>query len=76
MRTFARGGTMTVKEHRMRKIMFAEGESVLVRDGESFVPGKVHTVGWMSGSYRVRVGRRILDVSMTQVRNENGGFSR
>jgi hypothetical protein len=67
---------MTVKEHKMRKRMFKEGESVLVREGEGFVPGKVHTVGWANGTYRIRVGRRILDVSMTQVRNENGGWFR
>lgn len=67
---------MTVKEHRMRARMFKDGDAVLVRDGETFVAGKVHSVGWANGSYRVRVGRRILDVSMTQVRNENGGFFR
>jgi hypothetical protein len=67
---------MTVREHRMRARMFKEGESVLVRDGEAFVSGKVHTVGWANGSYRIKVGRRIVDVSMTQVRNENGGWYR
>jgi hypothetical protein len=64
---------MTVKEHRMRGHMHKEGEAVLVNtatgaEERRYVPGTVHTVGWENGTYRIRVGRRLHHVSMTQVR--------
>jgi hypothetical protein len=60
---------MTVREHRMRKIMFPENAPVLVCVNGEYVAGLVHTVGWRTGTYRIKVGRRLHHVSVTQVRN-------
>jgi hypothetical protein len=65
----SRGKRMqTERERRVRRAMFPEGAAVLVRVDGEYVPGIVHTAGWQTGTYRIKVGRRLHFVSLTQVR--------
>jgi hypothetical protein len=60
---------MTVGEARFRRIEgISEGDTVSVFHGHKRVVGVVEIVGWRTGTYKVRVGRRKHHVSMTQVR--------
>lgn len=60
------------REQRARAAMFPEGASVMARVENGIdaphVPAVVVTVGWFAGTYRVRAGRRLYWVSLTQVR--------
>jgi hypothetical protein len=67
---------MTVREQRVRKAMLPEGAKVLVRltgcaeapEQDVWTAGVVKVVGWQTGTYRIRVGRQLHHVSLTQVR--------
>lgn len=60
---------MTKREAAFRKCEgITEGDTVSVFHGEDRVTGVVEIVGWQTGTYKVRVGRRKHHVSLTQVR--------
>lgn len=60
---------MSRAEARFREVTgLTEGDTVLVTDGPETSTGTVVVVGWRTGTFRVRVGRRIRHVSVTQVR--------
>lgn len=62
---------MTKAEAQFRRSEgISEGDTVSVFHGADRVSGVVEVVGWKTGTYKIRVGRRKHHVSMTQVRKE------